>query len=39
MRPEFGSWAELIETLLEGWLDRKFVIHIKPYSTNLKEFE
>lgn len=37
-RPEFGSWAELIEALLEGWLDRKFEIHIKPYSTNLKEF-
>lgn len=37
-RPEFGSWSELVEALLEGWLDRRFEVHLKPYSTNLKEF-
>ncbi len=38
-RPEFGSWSELVEGLLEGWLDGKFTIHIKPFTMNLKEFE
>jgi len=38
-RPEFGSWAELVESLLEGWLDGKFVVHTKPFTMNLKEFE
>lgn len=37
-RPEFGSWSELVEALIEAWLDRKVEVHIKPYSTNLKEF-
>lgn len=37
-RPEFGSWADLVEALLEGWLDRKFEVHIKPFSSNFKEF-
>lgn len=37
-RPEFGLWSELIEALIEGWLDRKFEIHIKPYSANFSEF-
>jgi len=38
-RPEFGLWSELVEALLEGWLDHKFSIHLKPFSMNLKEFE
>jgi len=38
-RPEFGSWAELIESLLEGWLDGKFEVRHKPYTANLQEFE
>lgn len=36
-RPEFGSWAELVEALLEGWLDGKFQTHIKPFTMNFKE--
>lgn len=37
-KPDFGSWSEVVEALLEGWLDGKFKIHKKPYSMNLSEF-
>ncbi len=37
-KPEFGLWSELIESLIEGWLDHRFAVRIKPYSTNMKEF-
>jgi hypothetical protein len=36
-KPEFGSWSEVIEALLEGWLDGRFKIHKDSYSTNLKD--
>ena len=34
-RPEFAAWSEVVEALLEGWLDGKFNIHRKPYRMNL----
>ncbi len=37
-RPEFGSWAELVESLLEGWLDGRFEVRQKPFTANFKEF-
>lgn len=38
-KPEFGLWSELVESLLEGWLDGKFTTHLKPFTMNFKEFE
>lgn len=37
-KPDFGSWSEVVEALLEGWLDGRFIIHKASYSMNLKEF-
>lgn len=35
----YGSASELVDELLEGWLDGKFKTSQEPFRMNLEEFE
>lgn len=35
--PEFGSWSEVVQELLEGWLDGKHKISRKPFRAKLDD--
>lgn len=36
-KPAFGAWSELVSSLLEGWLEGRFEVRLKPFSTNLND--